>query len=199
MANIRAVYRRYSSLVTGMMVGILVIILSPLALLATTSILPLDWPLLSNVGQSYTGISALLAAIAVLAALKTMSIQNRQAEESSRLASRTLQFEIIRLIINDRFFAGLVSPGVEANEESFDAFRASAFWNMWMQYQEHAFNGGVSSEEIVRWGLREDMFKTVQGRLYWERSGDSWRIANPKFHAIVESEYKNSAASADGQ
>ena len=69
------------------------VFLSPILLLAVRNIFSADWGTLSEVGQSYAGISTLFSVAALLETRLTIRLQIRQSQVAQEHALRDTQFQ----------------------------------------------------------------------------------------------------------
>jgi uncharacterized membrane protein len=76
------------------------VILSPLAL-AGIAHFRSDWIQLSNIGQTYGAISAILSALALGGILASLLYQARDSRIAHEQMIRTFQFELIKLELDD--------------------------------------------------------------------------------------------------
>lgn len=85
---------------TGLMTIVGLVILSPLAL-AGIAHFRSDWLQLSNIGQMYGAISVILSALALGGILASLLYQARDSRNSHEQITRTFQFELIKLELED--------------------------------------------------------------------------------------------------
>jgi hypothetical protein len=85
----------------GIIIGLLVVFMSPLILVGVGELLRLDWTRVTAIGQSYTGISAILSAFALMGVVHSINLQSRQVDITRSQAVRAMQFELLRLAMSD--------------------------------------------------------------------------------------------------
>ncbi len=77
------------------------VITSPLAPRAIALIPNISWPELSNIGQTYGAVSALLAALALVGVATSVLTQNHELRHSSWESGRARHLEITRMALDD--------------------------------------------------------------------------------------------------
>ena len=80
------------------------LLLSPLILSLLGRLILIDGQSKSNVRQSFTGIGTIISAIALLAVAVTMRIQATQTALTREQGAQAIQFELLKLAIDDRAF-----------------------------------------------------------------------------------------------
>jgi Family of unknown function (DUF6082) len=83
--------------ITGLLSLILV---SPLLLRQLAQIKGIDWTELSNIGQTYGAVSAILSAVALIGITISLVIQARQARTERVRITRERQMELLRIILD---------------------------------------------------------------------------------------------------
>lgn len=76
------------------------VVLSPLALGGLTHYRS-DWPLLSNIGQTYGAVSALLSSVALGGVVLSLLYQARDSKTAREQTTRSLQLELIKMQMRD--------------------------------------------------------------------------------------------------
>jgi hypothetical protein len=149
------------------------LIASPLLLVAVSA-LPLNWSRLSEIGQSYTGISAVLSAVALIGVALSFRLQSRQVDIARAQAVRDMQFGLLRLAMDDSTLASVLTTSAGTADTSFDEFRKGAYRNQWFQY----FAFGYCSRDISRSNLHNaliyNFFPVEANRLWWIRVRHLW-------------------------
>jgi hypothetical protein len=158
--------------------------LGPPLLVLLRWIYPLDWDPLSSVGQSYTGISALLSAGALVAVALSIRYQARDTRLSHTLAIHDSQRELVRLALDDTDLL----PCINASEEV--AERRRLYNTLWLRYYELAYSTGHISADSLAFVLEHERFVVPLVRDHWKKVSSLWRNAGPPdFVAIVEGAY----------
>lgn len=174
---------------------LVLVTLSPLALRVLAGAFGLNWSLLSNVGQTYGAISALITALALGGVVISLLYQARDVSAVRSQAIRTFQFELLRMELED---ADLMwasgAPWGTALPRDYGMLRQHVFANMWLSFWEDQFLLGEMSPEITRLSLRE-LFTSGPAREYWKQVRvnrlSSSRGRNLRFLRIVDEEYSN--------
>lgn len=76
------------------------VLVSPFAL-TPFSRFETDWQRLSEIGQAYGGISAILSAVAVIGVVVSLAIQSKSAVLDREQAMRTMHFDLLALALSD--------------------------------------------------------------------------------------------------
>jgi hypothetical protein len=178
-------------------VVIVILILSPFLLVLVDEAVPIsDWATLSSIGQSYTGISAILAAIALIGVLLTFRAQQRQIELQQLQATRELQMQVYRLATEDPLYA--TAFGLDrADRAAHDKFRLGLYINFLFRYFELGYVTGEISEAEMRHILANENFTVGSAALqWWGEGGLTWRTGlsrsaqrETEFKALVDDEY----------
>lgn len=84
--------------------------LSPLALRALDSGDQVDWNRLSNIGETYGAVSAVVAAVALLGVLVSLVIQSRETKAARANARRAHHVELMRMAMDDRRYMECWGP-----------------------------------------------------------------------------------------
>lgn len=156
--------------------GTLLIILLPPYVLLLTSTLPLDWQLLSAVGQSYTGVSAILGALAIIAAILTFRASLKQVDEAARMNMRTMQFQLRLLSLQDADLAEAVAPPSRGARDH-STFRQVLYVAMWLNYYENAYKSGLVSGQAVTADCKHFLLSSNAGRDYWRIHAMDWQTS----------------------
>src|ERR1700749_4409180 len=100
----------FTTLIIGAVVALsLLVIISPLALRAIASSSNVNWTELSNVGQTYGAVSALLAALALGGVATSILMQNRELKHNRWEAGRSRHYEIMRMALDNPFYRQVFS------------------------------------------------------------------------------------------
>lgn len=147
--------------------GLAIIILSPLALKAVATIFNLNWIQLSNIGQAYGAISALIAGIALAGVAASVFLQAHETRHNRWAADRGRHFELMRMAVEDPFYQQAFSlPDI-----STDQARISGYINLLLQHWSILWEFGDISEPVLR-GLLADVLHSNAGRTYWKQFGN---------------------------
>src|SRR5690349_1967572 len=84
--------------------------LSPLAFRGLLSFPGINWATLSNVGQTYGAVSALLAALALSGVVVSIFFQVRESRYNRIQVARARQFDLARLAMDNPFYLEVFAP-----------------------------------------------------------------------------------------
>jgi hypothetical protein len=176
------------------------VILSPLALRAVASPFGLNWSNLSNIGQTYGAVSALITALALVGVVISLLYQARDVSAARSQAIRTFQFELLRMELED---ADLMwasgAPWGTGPPANYRRLRQHIFVHMWLSFWESQFLLKEMSSESVRSAAKE-LFNGEPAREYWESAGDGRLASNEgrrlQFLHIIDEEYRNAIKSS---
>jgi len=154
----------------GITIFLAIFIVSPLAL-TVVGWLPLDWNKLNSVGQSYTGVSALLSAAALIAIVATTRLQARQVELSQQQAVREMQFSLNQMVLQDRAFALVGTSEPIKTEGDYTRWRIRVYVAMVLRHLQFGYSLNVLSEDFVRVVLSNELFANEPARDFWNKYG----------------------------
>jgi len=177
------------------------VILSPLAL-AEIAHFRSDWTQLSNIGQTYGAISAVLSALALGGIISSLLYQARDSRIAHEQMGRTLQFDLIKLELEDAtLMAAMGAPWSTDLPSDLDSLRQFLYIQMWVSYLAASYVTGEASESTIRQVAALELFHGRAGRTYWAVVGMR-QITNSKgrrnrFFRILNDEYNKVIASGD--
>jgi hypothetical protein len=161
---------------------------SPLLLLVPGATLDVSWQELTNIGQSYTGIAAVLSAAALIGIAVSIRIQAEQSRLLSRQLTREMQFNLLYLAMGDPQYSSVFQLDTMSIVQDHDSFRKSVFRTQWLRYLEFAYLSGELLDKELRIVLEREFFSNAENRLWWSQARSTWeaRAAAEKFVAIKE-------------
>lgn len=169
-----------------------VLLLAPLMLILLGIVVPQSdgWQLLSNIGQSFTGISAILSALALGGVAYTSRLQAQQARIAGIQAARGAQLELVRMAMNDLNLARVVGF---TDSETFEDWQAGAYRNLWFMHQQMTFRIEELSETGLRRALALELLSTPAAVEFWTKVGSTYalELTDPlgqRFIEIVDEE-----------
>lgn len=182
--------------------GVLILVVaSPLALQWLARIPGINWINLSNVGQTYGAISALLTALALGGVVISLFYQARDVKTAREQATRTFHHELLRMEMEDPFYMEILGVpwGLAAGLNDYDSLRRNHFINMWISFWQSQYVLGDMSDDNVRSTVSAELFVSIHGRRYWS----STRISKLKYNKgrrlrfvkIVDEEYTKAVVS----
>jgi len=147
-----------------------------------------DWALLSNVGQSYGGISALVSGVALIAAIRANILQQDQTRIAQHQHALDVQARIIQNTIESNelkqtFEAELTAEQPTASQHAFITLR---FRTLQFRYLIEELD-----DKQLRLILQEETFISPMTRWYWANLGPMWG------RAVTSSRQRNFVKIAD--
>lgn len=184
--------------IIGIMVGLIIIlglvILSPFALAALASH-ERNWPQLSNIGQTYGAVAALLSSFALVGVVASLLYQARDSQAIHEQATRTFHQELLKMEMEDpALMTAKGAPWGLAIPAESEPIRQYLYIQMWISFLAGNYVIGESPDPAVRYIAENELFRSRAGRSYWERVGHI-QLANSKgrrrrFFRILDEEYK---------
>jgi len=155
------------------------------------------WTRLSEIGQTYGAISAVLSALALGAVAASLFIQARQARANEIQAVRGYHLELVRVQLDDLptylpCWGPLNLPGATAQ-------RRHIYTNLMFAYGSMGYGVGEISEPLLR-NMLAGMFQGAFARRYWVAARGAWvasaaeRRRGRRFVAIVDDEHRQAVA-----
>ncbi|MFC7531018.1 DUF6082 family protein [Actinoplanes sp. GCM10030250] len=128
-----------------------------------------DWSQLSDIGQAYGGISAILSTLAILGVAVSLILQNRQVRAEQALTLRNRQMEIIKITIDNPELA------IQEPEYGGDtgAILLGMHSNLWMQQWRMAWDLGFIGDAEVR-NQAAQLFMDERRHHWWDQFGPGW-------------------------
>jgi hypothetical protein len=178
----------------GVVLLTFVLFVSPLALALVGALLPLDWNALNQIGQSYTGVAAIVSAFALAYAVAAVSTQVRQVAIAQQQAVRDMNFALNAISLSDPELAMTMNAGL-LPDASHSQVRKAVHSAMWFRFLEFGLSQGVLSAERVRVIVRDQFLANEPGRMWWSTNRNSFlgftEDATVAMTRIVEAEYRN--------
>jgi len=150
-------------------VMLVLVIASPFALRQIAKIHGINWMNLSNVGQTYGAVSALLTALALGGVVISLLYQARDVKTGREQASRTFHHELLRMEMEDPFYMDIMAApwGSQVGLTDYDSLRENHFVHMWVSYWEGQYMLGEISDSTIRYFATSELFTSPAGRRYW--------------------------------
>jgi hypothetical protein len=167
------------------------VILSPLALPALDSDGQTDWGRLSDIGQTYGAVSAVVAAIALIGVMVSLVIQGREMKQARKNARRALHVELMRMAMDDPSYMEAWGP---YDTDTFAAERQQTYVNLIVAHWYAEYEVGEMPDVLLR-ATAAEVFAGVPGRRYWNDVGRFWRDNYSgrrarRFHQVLEETYQ---------
>ena len=139
--------------------------LSPLALSRFSELVHVNWAQLSNIGQTYGAVSALLAALALAGVITSLIYQARSTRTASVQLSRTFHNDLIRMEMDDRsLMAAVGAPWDTPSLADANKIREHLYIHMWVNYWRQLY--------ILR-QMNDDLVRSVSGGKFFEVMQDA--------------------------
>ncbi|WP_345630677.1 DUF6082 family protein [Rugosimonospora acidiphila] len=152
-----------------------------------------DWARLSEIGQTYGAISAVLSALALGAVAVSVAIQARQAKADQIQAVRGFHLDLVRMQLDD--LPTYLPCWGPLDLPSPTSQRRHIYTNLVFSYGSMGYNVGEISEPWLR-DMLGGMFQGESARRYWLMARTAW-IASAgtnrrgrRFVGIVDDEYR---------
>jgi Family of unknown function (DUF6082) len=158
--------------------GLAALVVAPLSLILLDKWFPTaPWERLSAIGQSYTGPAAILSAIALVALVFTVRLQEQSTRLSQLQSVREMQSNLLTLAIQD----GDVGKLFDAKSEvpfNHAAVKRKLYRTMSIRYLQLAYVIGQSTEKELRMVFSEELFTTPDDIDWWQGPGQQfWRAS----------------------
>jgi Family of unknown function (DUF6082) len=181
---------------------LVLVILSPFALRGIAQLPGMNWVRLSNVGQTYGGISALLAALALVGVVLSLLYQARDVNIAREQASRTFHNELLRMELEDPIYMeALGAPWGMQMATDYDSLRQFNFIHMWVSYWQSRYLLNELPETGLRTTAALELFNSKAGRDYWSANrATRMKISRGRglqFARILDQEYNKALAKGD--
>ena len=177
----------------GVALGLVVaVLLSPL-LMQVLLRLSDDWGELSDVGQAYGGVSAILSAAALCGIAASLILQYRNHRSSLLYNISQRHFELVRFTLENPVYSR--SWGEDGAEEGYGL---RSFCNLLTTHWLVLWRVGEIDDETLR-GTAKGFFRSDVSQRYWAEVGPGW-IKRPsrrdrRFVAILTEELEQARAS----
>jgi hypothetical protein len=173
------------------LVGLFLVAGSPFALSSIARFEP-NWALLSNIGQTYGAISALLAAIGISGVAITIVLQIRESQRSRADAIRQRHYDLSRMAMDDPSLTEISEGSTQFS--SFKERKLMMYVNLQLQFWLMLWEIDNLPENTLR-GYLIDLFETGPGRRYWKTFGvprmsmETGARKEERFFRVVNEEY----------
>jgi uncharacterized protein YjiS (DUF1127 family) len=146
--------------------------LSPFGLRSIAAIPGMNWMRLSDIGQTYGGVSALLTALALGGIVLSLLYQARDVGIAREQARRAVHNELLKMELEDPLYMeALGAPWGLNIATDHDSLRAFNFVNMWVSFWESRYQLHEMSDKEVRHSATWELFNGTAGREYWSVPG----------------------------
>jgi hypothetical protein len=150
------------------------LIMSPVALRALATVVPRsEWTVLSEIGQAYGPAAMLLTAFSLMAVAYTALLQLRSTRAMSQQTWRLLNFELIRLAMDEPALIQADGSRWDGPKEDFST-RLLILANAWVNHWWTSYTLGLMDDAEVRESANS-FFRGEIGRRHWTQYGDTYR------------------------
>jgi Family of unknown function (DUF6082) len=171
---------------------------SPFALVGLQH-LERNWNQLSNIGQTYGAISALISSLALGGVIVSLLYQARDGRTAREQSIRTLQHQLIRMQMEDPAF--MTATGAPWNlpipAES-ASIREYLYIHMWVLFWAGNYVMGEMTMPSIKQTAKNELFNSKAGRTYWAAVGRNMMETSAgrynRFFRILDEEYQKIVA-----
>jgi hypothetical protein len=174
------------------------VILSPFAL-ATLTGFRRNWSQLSNIGQTYGAVSALLSSLAIAGVVVSLLYQARDSQTAREQTTRAIHHDLIKMMMEDpALMTAIGAPwGLPIPAES-APIREFLYIRMWVTFLGGNYIIGETSDSSVRYFASHELFRSRAGRDYWAAARHEQlagtRGRNNRFYRLLDDEYRKAMA-----
>lgn len=181
-----------------LVLAIIITITLSLAALVLLDQMSFDWASLSEIGESFGGVSAVLAAVALIALSWSTVLQVRQLRIGMMQSAREMQFKLMTMAMDDCAYSALFLPSGASPAELRD-FRTGVYMTLHFRYLEYEYLAGGINDEQLRLSLAVEYFAFPAFRARWTQIEPVWREyiefgRRARFYQIVVDEYAKAEA-----
>ncbi|GAA2034497.1 hypothetical protein GCM10009839_38770 [Catenulispora yoronensis] len=157
----------------AVLIGVLLVLLSPLALRAFEDFGSLDWARLSNIGSTYQAVGSWLAMLSLVGVAYSLVIQARRSRTDRLQHDRARHREIMRMAMDDPLYMDVWGNMTRVYPDDFDARRQYHYINMVWNYWRTSYQLGEIDPRRAHVAAIE-LFEGRPGRDWWERARGFW-------------------------
>ncbi|MDG4834030.1 DUF6082 family protein [Solwaraspora sp. WMMD1047] len=179
----------------ALLAGLVVLISAPVGLLLSPMLISTvdredrDWARLSDIGETYGAVSAMLATLALGVVSVSLILQRSQVRHERIWLQRELHVNIVSFAIEDPVFAQCWGPRVAPPDMDERLFY---YLNLIVMLWSHAWEHRLLPERQAR-TYAQSLFESEVAREYWNRFG-AWRAPagsrERSFIRLVQQEYE---------
>lgn len=153
-----------------LLAAVFLVLVSPLALPALDRAGSRDWQRLSDIGQTYGAVSALLSVVALGGVVASLVLQTQQTKLDRLQAHRSFHLQLLKMAIDDPDLHacwGSIAP--DWGSLSPVERRQFAYCNQVVSFMEMSFDVGTINEAWLR-GAAQELFGSAVSRQWWQRN-----------------------------
>jgi hypothetical protein len=182
--------RKITAVVAAAMASVAIsmgVLLSPM-LIGSLSQSGQDWTRLSEIGEAYGPVSALLATLALAAVSVSLLLQRSQLGHERLWLQREMTLNLLKIAMDNPIYRQCWGARISPDEVDESLFY---YINLMLMSWSHAWEHRIVSEEQIR-TYAELQFESEVPRLYWERFGglrSSARSRERAFYRIINNAF----------
>lgn len=178
------------SLLVLSFIGIMLLVLaSPFVLILVNKTVKVNWTVLSNIGQAYGLVSALVSAIALSGVAFSLILQRRQYEITQLQTLRAMQFELVQM--------GYQNPNLSevfGADERPDYMAEHRYINLWFMYYQAGYRIGAFSDSTMS-RIATSSFRSERFRQWWLDDRETYAAhadtaTGRRFVTLVDNAYR---------
>jgi hypothetical protein len=134
-----------------------------------------DWTALSDAGQAYGGISAIVAGLGFCGIATSIALQVRQTRLAQAISARERHFELVKF--------GLDYPSLsyQLRGEEPELYQKKVLINLWVSHWLLLWDIGEADERFLIFALN-DLFTDHIARDWWQQWGDHFAMLDTRRH-----------------
>jgi hypothetical protein len=185
-------------LVLGFIGLMLLVLASPFVLVLVNRIVKVNWTVLSNIGQAYGLVSALVSAIALSGVAFSLILQRKQTDIAQLQTLRAMQFELIRM--------GYENPKLIKiwNMHERPSYMAEhRYINLWFMYYKASYRIGAFSDSTMS-RIAASSFQSERIRQWWLDDRETYaaqanNVADERFALLIDNAYREAVKTVDSK
>lgn len=132
-----------------------------------------DWKSLSDAGQAYGGVSAIVAGLGFCGIAASLVLQVRQTRLAQAISARERHFELVKL--------GLENPALsyQIRGEAPETYKKKVLTNLWVSHWLLLWDIGEADENFLYLVLH-DLFRESIARDWWQQWGEDFARQNAR-------------------
>jgi hypothetical protein len=188
-----------ATMTVGLIAIIGLVIVSPFALVELAHS-RLNWSQLSNIGQTYGAVSALLSSLALFGVVISLLYQARANRIAYEQTFRTFQLDLLKMELEDpSLMTATGAPWGFPIPSDFMSLRQFVYVQMWLSSFAGRYVIGELSDATARDIVANEVFRSSAGRSYWAATGQSQLKTSKgrlhRFCRLLDDEYKKALSS----
>lgn len=134
-----------------------------------------DWRALSDAGQAYGGVSAIVAGLGFCGIAASLALQVRQTRLAQAISARERHFELVRF--------NLENPALsyQLRDEPPVRYQKKVLINLWVSHWLLLWDIGEADERFLHFALA-DLFQERLARQWWQQWGNDFVLRDTRRH-----------------